>query len=493
MHTFMESALPRGATLPPPSATAAGHGRRLALRLLGAAFVGDFAVVLISLAASGWLRFESALADWGVGARTLHWDSYAGHMLIGAALFSALALHFHVYTLPVTLRFRRLSAALLQSAVAWLFACIALAYLLRSDQPLSRLYLGLAFPVTVTALHLWRLAYHRVAVRAAVAGKLRQRILFVDWSTQAAALTETLIRDQQHVYEIVGSVAPAREAYSLPPPARVRRLGYGEDLPALLHRHAIDLVVLAGLEPSSDDMVRLANLCEKELVEFKIITGCFPILASGLHLETVGGVPVLGLSRLPLLNPFNLALKRAVDIAGGLVGLALSAPLIAVFGLLVYRESPGPVFYRQLRLGHAGRPFWIYKLRSMRPDAEADGRAGWSTRDDPRRLRIGAFMRRWNIDETPQFWNVLKGEMSLVGPRPERPELIVGFKESIPHYNARHHIKPGITGWAQVHGFRGDTDLHGRIRCDLYYIENWSPFLDLQIMLLTLFRHKNAC
>jgi lipopolysaccharide/colanic/teichoic acid biosynthesis glycosyltransferase len=136
--------------------------------------------------------------------------------------------------------------------------------------------------------------------------------------------------------------------------------------------------------------------------------------------------------------------------------------------------------------------FDIYKIRSMRIDAEKDGRTGWTVANDPRRLRIGAFMRKWNIDEVPQFWNVLKGEMSLVGPRPERPELIRNFKEEIPHYNARHNCKPGITGWAQTKGLRGDTDLTERIKCDLWYLENWTAFLDIQIMFMTFVKNENA-
>jgi lipopolysaccharide/colanic/teichoic acid biosynthesis glycosyltransferase len=137
-------------------------------------------------------------------------------------------------------------------------------------------------------------------------------------------------------------------------------------------------------------------------------------------------------------------------------------------------------------------PFDIWKIRSMRIDAESNGHVGWTTANDPRRLRIGAFMRKWNIDEVPQFWNVLKGEMSLVGPRPERPELIVNFRDEIPHYNARHNAKPGITGWAQINGLRGDTDLTKRIKCDLWYLENWHPLLDLQIMFMTFVKHDNA-
>jgi exopolysaccharide biosynthesis polyprenyl glycosylphosphotransferase len=400
--------------------------------------------------------------------------------------------HFRIYTLPRTLRLRCFASALLPAATTWIVAYTILAYLLRSEQPVSRIYIALAYPLVIIALLAWRHGFQKVAVKAAIAGKLRQRILVIDWSDNAAALIEAMTQNEQHVYEIAGCVSPSGAEYAANPPARVRRLGSWDSVPGLLHDHAIDLVIMAGLNPPDEDMARLADLCEKELVQFKVIPSCFQILVSGLHLESVSGVPVLGLSRLPLDNPFNLALKRVVDVIGASFGLLLSAPVIGLFSLLVRRESPGPVFYRQRRLGRDGSPFWIYKIRSMRLNAEQGGKVGWSTRDDPRRLRIGGFMRRWNIDELPQFWNVLKGEMSLVGPRPERPELIINFKEDIPHYNARHSIKPGMTGWAQVHGLRGDTDLTQRIRHDLYYVENWHALLDFQIMLLTLFRYQNA-
>lgn len=236
----------------------------------------------------------------------------------------------------------------------------------------------------------------------------------------------------------------------------------------------------------------LATICEKEMVQLKVIPSYFQILVSGLSLQTISGVPILGISQLPLDRPANQVLKRAVDIIGSIVGMILSVPVIAIFGAIVYMESPGAIFYRQRRLGRGGTPFDIIKIRSMKLDAEKGGKAGWTVKDDPRRLKIGAFIRKWNIDELPQFWNVLKGEMSLVGPRPERPELIANFKEEIEHYNARHGAKPGVTGWAAINGLRGDTDLSERIRCDLYYLENWSLWLDFQIMFLTFFRRANA-
>ena len=251
-------------------------------------------------------------------------------------------------------------------------------------------------------------------------------------------------------------------------------------------------MLVSDLNLTRDELTSLSVLCEKELVDFKIVPNCFQILLSGLSLESISGVPVLGVSRLPLHSSFNQYLKRTVDIAGALVGLLLSAPVIGVLGLLVWLEDRGPIFYGQTRIGRDGQPFRIWKIRSMKRDSEKHG-VGWTVKGDKRLLKCGGFMRKYNLDEVPQFWNVLTGEMSLVGPRPERPELIASLKEEIPHYQARHDVKPGITGWAQVNGFRGDTCLRERIKCDLFYIENWHFLWDFQIMLLTFYKRDNAC
>jgi lipopolysaccharide/colanic/teichoic acid biosynthesis glycosyltransferase len=185
-------------------------------------------------------------------------------------------------------------------------------------------------------------------------------------------------------------------------------------------------------------------------------------------------------------------MKRTLDLVGGAFGLLVSAPLIAIFAAIVRAESPGPIFYSQVRVGRGGKDFMIHKIRSMRVDAEDEDGPQWAREGDGRRLKVGAFMRKWNIDELPQFWNVLKGDMSLVGPRPERPEFIQDFKHSVTYYNVRHTVKPGVTGWAAVNGWRGNTDLNERIRFDLDYIERWSLLFDCYIMLLTFSRNKNA-
>jgi exopolysaccharide biosynthesis polyprenyl glycosylphosphotransferase len=265
------------------------------------------------------------------------------------------------------------------------------------------------------------------------------------------------------------------------------------ELEFILSQDVVDMVIAASPDFTQKSLQIVANLCERWLVEFKIAPSCFQIFVSGLSLESISGVPVLGVSRLPLDIPLNAVLKRLADLAGGAIGMLISLPIIAVFGALLYLEDPGPVFFAQERLGRGGRKFRMYKLRSMRMGADASDNLHQSTqRQDPRILTIGAFIRRWNIDETPQFWNVLKGEMSLVGPRPERTFHSEALSTEIPHYNARYNSLPGITGWAQVNGLRGDTDLVERIKCDLYYIENWNLLLDLQIIVLTLSRNRNA-
>jgi len=206
-------------------------------------------------------------------------------------------------------------------------------------------------------------------------------------------------------------------------------------------------------------ILEVSEICGREFVDFKLVPSCFQVLVSNLQLENVNGMPVLGIGRLPLHLAYNSIIKRTFDIIGAVAGLMAFGPVIAFFMAMVRWESKGSVIYKQVRLGQDGKPFEILKIRSMKLDAEVNGSPGWTVKDDPRCLRVGAFMRKWNIDELPQFWNVLRGDMSLVGPRPERPELIHDFKEDIPHYNLRHNIKPGLTGWAQINGLRGEKKL----------------------------------
>ena len=458
-------------------------------RLVITSLLCDSAVIIYALAFSYWIRVQAPIQEIGVPV-TMSLRDYAGYVAFGgiALIFTLTA--FGIYERQALLRFRFVSLQILKAACLWALGFLAFALIFKFQPPISRIFVAISAVLVPASLMGWRAIFHGFLQRSTVAVSLRQRILFVGWNEEAERLTGAFSQDPGSAYEVVGCVNSMRARFQRKP--KVRVLGAFAELTEVIERESVDMVVLTDVNGVKGDIVGLANTCERELVQFKVIPSYFQILVSGLHLETVGGIPVLGVSRLPLDRFVNILLKRAVDVAGAIFGLIVTAPLVAVFGALVYWESPGPIFYRTRRLGQHGVEFDIWKIRSMRLNAEHEAAGHWTLKDDPRRLKIGTFMRTWNIDEVPQFWNVLMGDMSLVGPRPESVNLIRNFKHEIPHYNARHNAKPGITGWAQVKGLRGDTDLTERINSDLWYLENWSLLLDCQIMFMTFLRKDNA-
>ncbi len=463
-------------------------------KLVALAFLGDGTVIWGALLLAYWLRFQTSLVSVGVPELTgVGITGYFGHFIAGTVLMLAILTNFRFYERRNFLSFHRTVKIIGRSTLVWTVSFLALTLILNFSPSISRLYCGLAFLSVMVILPAWRWMLWRMVSHEKIAARLRQRAIVIGWSDEFEKAYRLFREAPDRPFEVCGFISPPGAELPLERHDDLRVIGRYEDLPLLLRMQICDVVLVANMNNHTNELLQLSALCEKEMVEFKLVPTWFRVLLSGLHLESVSGMPVLGISRLPLHSALNQYVKRAVDIIGAIVGLALAAPIIAVFGTLIYLESPGPIFYRQRRLGLGGNLFDMIKLRSMKLDAEKGGSPGWTVKDDPRCLRVGRFMRRWNIDEIPQFWNVLRGEMSLVGPRPERPELIQNFKEVIPHYNARHHIKPGITGWAQVNGLRGDTDLGERVRFDLHYIENWNVIFDFQIMLMTFFKRENAC
>ena len=467
--------------------------RQFPLRIIFFCFAGDALVAVACLLTAFWLRFETGLRAFGVEAPEIALSNYTHYIIFGSISLLFVLAQKQMYNSSWLLYRRSMLKEVVFSCLIWGAGFLGFSLFFKFQPPLSRVYVSLATVTAITGLYAWRRVFYTFLQREPIARKLRQRVLVVGWNAQAQQLKNIVERDPSLPYEFVCCVPVPDVGFQQQPPKDLRRIGNHGEIRHLLHSLSVDIVLVADLDLSVNHLEALANLCEKEVVQFKVVPAYFSTLVSGLHLETISGIPILGVSRLPLDRMFNRLIKRLLDIVGSLIGLILSAPVVAFFGALVYLESPGPVLYRQRRIGRNGKTFDMVKLRSMRLDAERNGEVGWSTKDDPRRLRIGAFMRKWNIDEVPQFWNVLKGEMSLVGPRPERPELIRNFKHQIPHYNARHTVKPGITGWAQVKGFRGDTDLTKRIIHDLYYVEHWNLLFDIQTILLTFVNNKNAC
>ena len=263
-------------------------------------------------------------------------------------------------------------------------------------------------------------------------------------------------------------------------------LGAVDELPAIIEAQGISEVIIGLPEASHQELVGIISLCEREKVSIRVIPDVFQIMASEVTISDLGGLPLLTIRDVAL-RGWKLTLKRLVDVAGSSLALLFISPLMMLVAFLVKLDSPGPVFFAQERMGLDAKPFKVLKFRSMRQDAEVNG-PGWTTKDDPRRTRIGAFIRKTSIDELPQFINVLMGDMSLVGPRPEQPAYVEKFRQSIPRYMDRHREKAGLTGWAQINGLRGDTSIVERTKYDLWYIENWSLWLDFKILLRTAFK-----
>lgn len=477
-----------------PAARAAGHRHSYrADFLIAVSLAGDAATIFLGMMVGFWVRFKSGWEVFTVPTKVRDFGEYFGLMIVGTAFFLAAFVHLGLYDHRHLLRFRRTALIILKASAFWFCAYLGVSLALKFDPPISRIYVTLSVLSCVGLVLLWRFVFSRCVQSETIARHLRQKVLLVGWNPEVHRLVASIQDDPSHPYEVVGYVPNPNGSFHTRPMPGVKQLGDFDDIEALIRNGGINILILADPDMSNERTLQLAELCEREYVQFKKVPSYFQILVSGLQLETISGVPILGVSELPLNKLSSRFLKRALDIAGALVGLAISLPIILLCGWRIRRENPGPIFFGQERIGRNGRRFTMWKLRSMKLGADLQDHLNQSTlRDDPRVLKIGALMRRWNLDETPQFWNVLLGDMSLVGPRPERTYHSEKLSLEIPHYNARYNSKPGLTGWAQVHGFRGDTDLVARVQYDLYYLENWSFWLDLQIMLLTFLNRKNA-
>jgi exopolysaccharide biosynthesis polyprenyl glycosylphosphotransferase len=455
------------------------------------AFIGDALIIFGSMTLGVWLGYYSGLNFFSFASEVTRntpwwvdqWLSIPGTLFL-LVLYAALRL----YRRNCFTNFSAAAKIILIANAMWMLVRLAFSSVFGLHPLVVSIVISFVC-VTITMMA-WRLVLQKVLswkdLSLDLDLDLHKKVVFVGWGREAERLEEQMRRSRNQTYQVVGYFPSSQEASIQQPPTRVPLLGEYSELVEFLRKRQANVVMLADLNLSVGEITNLANLCEMQFTQFKVIPSYFSVLASCVQLESINGVPVLGVSALPLDHLSHRVIKRAIDIFGALVGLFLSFPIMAIFAAIVYWESPGSVLYRQVRTGKNGKPFKIIKIRSMRLDAEKDGKAQWCKEGDPRRLKIGALMRKLNVDELPQFWNVLKGEMSLVGPRPERPELIKNFEKTIPHYHVRHNCLPGITGWAQVNGWRGDTSLEQRVLYDIWYVENWSLALDFRIMILTL-------
>jgi Undecaprenyl-phosphate glucose phosphotransferase len=350
----------------------------------------------------------------------------------------------------------------------------------------SRAFLGLFALVDLLFVTGTRMLARYAMRRVRRKGHNLQRILVVGAGSLGREITQKILAHREMGFEVVGFLDddPGKLGTQV---LGVPVLGTLRQAEEVLAQRGIDQVFLALPLEAHKKLLQLLELMARECVDIRLVPDILQYATLNATLEDVDGTPVINLSQVPL-QGWNSMVKRGMDLAIAAAALVVVVPALPLLALAIWLEDRGPIFYRQERMGLDGKPFMILKLRSMRSDAEATSGPVWAIKDDPRRTRVGSFLRHWSLDELPQIWNVLRGDMSIVGPRPERPTFVREFKHKIPRYMLRHRVKSGITGWAQVHGWRGNTSIKKRIQYDLYYIQNWSLALDCKILWMTL-RH----
>ena len=321
----------------------------------------------------------------------------------------------------------------------------------------------------------------------------QKHIMLVGFSSVSDRFIDACKRNPDWGYTIYGIVDDfAQKGMSY---RGISVIGKIKELGTFLSENTIDEIAITLPLAAYEKLPGIVAVCEKSGVHTKFLPDYQEFIHSKPIAEDMDGLPVINIRNVPLTDPLNAFIKRIMDIFGAMVGIILFGPLMLLVALFIKLDSSGPVIFQQERVGRHNLPFQMYKFRSMRVQTVEEEKKGWTVKGDPRVTWIGKIIRKTSIDELPQFFNVLRGDMSLIGPRPERTQFVEMFKEQIPRYMIKHQVRPGMTGWAQVNGFRGDTSIEGRIRCDLWYIENWSLSLDIRILFLTLWKgfiNKNA-
>ncbi len=320
-----------------------------------------------------------------------------------------------------------------------------------------------------------------------------KHILLVGYSRAAESYIDKILANPEWGYEICGILddrIPRGTTYK-----GIKVVGEIENLSIILEENKLDEIGITLALEDYDFLEDIVNICEKSGVHTKFIPDYNRVIPSSPYLEDLGGLAVVNIRRVPLTNTANMLVKRVIDVLGAAMLIIIFSPFMLIAAIGIKLTSKGPLIFKQERVGLHNRPFKMYKFRTMEVQKEEEEKKGWTKKNDPRVTKIGKILRKTSIDEMPQFFNVLKGDMSLVGPRPERPLFVEKFREEIPRYMIKHQVRPGITGWAQVNGYRGDTSIRKRIEFDLYYIENWTLGFDLKILFLTIFKgfiNKNA-
>ncbi len=445
----------------------------------------DALAVALALPFTYWLRFHAPfpLAPRGEWQVADYWRIYPVAVLSWIVALASV----HAYALGHEILSMRVMQRLVKGSLLAVAIIITVNFFFRiaPETAYARVLAPMAFAVSVVFLAGTRWMLRRIVRHLQEKRGIGQKRVLLYGTGDLARSVAQRIRDQAHpTFRIVGFLSDnrgdiGREVNDLPV------VGECSQLLDLLAPLGVDDVILADPQLAPDRILELMLDCEKRMVNCRTVPNLFQTSLAEVQSELFEGVPLYGLKETPL-QGLNAAMKRTFDIVVSAASLILTAPLYPFIALAIKLDSPGPVLYKQRRTSLDGTTFNLYKFRSMIANAEEETGPVWATEDDPRKTRVGRWLRRWNLDELPQLINVLRGDMSLVGPRPERPFFVKQFREQLPRYMARHKVRTGLTGWAQVHGLRGRSSIEDRLAYDLYYIENWSFWLDLKILAMTL-------
>lgn len=450
----------------------------------------DALVIIISYAASWYIKFRTDLFN--NEGNALSKRTYFGALVIIVPLYLIIYTAFSLYTSKRTHSMRYIMNNILKANVIGLLVYLTMLYVAR-QQDFSRTMMFVFFGLNIFNEMLLRLLIRKSLVFIRKKGFNIKRIMLVGYSRAAEGYIDRVISNPQWGYKIAGILDDNVEEDTEYKGIKV--LGKIDSLLSILPLNSLDeIAITLGLSEYAK-FESIVNLCEKSGVHTQFIPDYNRVIPTKSYTEDLQGLPVINIRYVPLNNTINSALKRMVDVIGSAAGIIILSPLMLIISMVVKCTSKGPLIFKQERVGLHNKTFMMYKFRTMEVQAEEKEKKEWTKRNDPRVTPVGKLLRCTSLDELPQLFNIFVGNMSLVGPRPERPFFVEKFKEEIPRYMIKHQVRPGLTGWAQINGYRGDTSINKRIEFDLYYIENWTMWLDFKIMFLTIFKgfiNKNA-
>ena len=376
------------------------------------------------------------------------------------------------------------------------FGCIYILKIQDYSRTFSIVFIAISAIMIIIERGVVRRSLHSMRAK----GYNQKHILIVGCSELTIRFLERINRNKQWGYNVVGLVddgiyMPNMDEKEKEIFSKIERIGSIDDLEEIFSKEHIDEVFITLNIKEYEKLGKIINKSEKYGIRTEIIPDYSKYIPARPYVEELDGLPVINIRYIPLDNLVNKFVKRTIDIIGSLVLIILFSPIMIGVAIFTKITSPGPIIFKQERVGLNNKIFTMFKFRSMKVQSKEEEKSEWTTENDPRKTKFGSFIRKTSLDELPQFFNVLIGDMSLVGPRPERPYFVDQFKDEIPKYMVKHQIRPGITGWAQVNGLRGDTSIEKRVEYDIYYLENWTFWFDIKILFLTVFKgfvNKNA-